>query len=265
MIDLKKFEEFGYDVFKGSIKNSANKNLFKNLADFCKFYCPSFFNQSYKNFWSDKKFNKQLALLRKKNKKIFSAIYNSFARSSALYDFCYSNNLHKLGASILGVNEKHIGIRDPILRMDVPNDKRNTYGWHQDSAYSKLHKNPKNEVVFWIPLINTSIKNGTLIVKPKSHNITGNVSYLNKKGGKLISKQYVIDRKYLNKFKSKSVNVKANNVLASYANLFHKSGNNVSNQIRFTVIVRFYKILIADYVEYRRHTKDLIALKNSNY
>ena len=30
------------------------------------------------------------------------------------------------------------------IRMDVPYDKRNTFGWHQDSAYDKLNNNPKN-------------------------------------------------------------------------------------------------------------------------
>ena len=61
----------------------------------------------------------------------FAAIYNSFARSSALYQFCYESKLHALAANILNENKENLGIRDPILRMDVPNDKRNTYGWHQ--------------------------------------------------------------------------------------------------------------------------------------
>ena len=47
MLNLKKFNKVGYDIFSGNISNLANKNLFKNLVDFCKFYCPSIFNQNY--------------------------------------------------------------------------------------------------------------------------------------------------------------------------------------------------------------------------
>ena len=261
MLNLKKFNRFGYDIFEGNITSSKNKDLFKSLELFCKFYCPLLFNQSYNKFWTDRNFNNNMILLRKKNKYLFSAIYNSFAKSSALYNFCYSSNLHKLAGNLLGISGKSLGIRDPILRMDVPNDNRNTYDWHQDSAYSQLHTNPKNEVIFWIPLINTNTKNGTLIVKPKSHNVMGNVSYLKKRGGKLTSKQYIIEKKYLNKFQSKSIKVKANKILATYANLFHKSGNNSSDHVRFAIIVRFYKILSTDYIEYR---KNLTNLKNFN-
>ena len=182
--NLQKLKKVGYDVFKSNIINRSNKNLFKTFSNFCKFYCPSMFSKKYNQYWNDKKFSKELINLRAKDKKVFAAIYNSFARSSELYNFCYSNNLHKLAANILKIKEKYLGIRDPILRIDVPQDKRNVYGWHQDSAYSQLHKNPKNEIVFWIPLINTNKKNGTLAVKPNSHNILDNVSYLKNAGGK---------------------------------------------------------------------------------
>ena len=150
-----------------------------------------------------------------------------------------------------------MGLRDPILRIDVPGDKRNIYGWHQDSAYSNLHINSKNEIIFWLPLVNTTKKNGTIIVKPKSHEINKNVSYLKNKGGKYKSKQFLIKEKFLQKFKSSHIDVKANSVLASYGNLFHKSGFNFSKKIRFTIIVRFYKILVKDYIHYRENIKDI--------
>ena len=108
--------------------------------------------------------------------------------------------------------------------------KRNTYGWHQDSAYSKLHLNSKNEIIL-DAFSKYHKKNGTLIIKPKSHNVYENVSYLKSKGGKYKSKQFLIKESYLNKFKTSHINVNANSVLASYANLFHKSGNNSSKKL----------------------------------
>ncbi len=252
-----KLDASGFHVFKNYISKRYSKNLFKVFLNYCRFYCPNLFVTSYKNEWLNTNFNNQLIKLRKNNPKIFAAIYNSFARSSAMYQFCYDSGLNKLAAVILDEDKENLGIRDPILRIDVPSDKRNTYGWHQDSTYSKLHTNPKNEIICWLPLVNTNKKNGTLIVKPRSHIINKNVSYSKSKEEKYKSKQFLIKKKFLNKFKSSQINVKANSVLASYANLFHKSGFNYSNKVRFTIVVRFYKVLVDDYVYYRENIKDI--------
>lgn len=253
----KNLNDTGFAIFEKYIGKKNSNKLFETLVNYCKFYCPTIFDISFKDDWMDTSFSNKLISLRKNDPKVFAAIYNSFARSSALYQFCYESKLHALAANILNENKENLGIRDPILRMDVPNDKRNTYGWHQDSAYSKLHLNSKNEIIFWMPLVNTTKKNGTLIIKPKSHNVYENVSYLKSKGGKYKSKQFLIKESYLNKFKTSHINVNANSVLASYANLFHKSGNNSSKKVRFTIIVRFYKILVNDYVHYRNNKKDI--------
>ena len=37
-----------------------------------------------------------------------------------------------------------------------------------------------------------------------------------------------------------------------YANLFHKSGNNFSNKVRFTIIARFNKILSNDFYIFKK-------------
>ena len=57
-------------------------------------------------------------------------------------------------------------------------------------------------------------------------------------------------RGYLDKYKSKSVEVKKNSCLVSLANLFHASGFNSSKQVRFVFIVRFNKILSKDFIHY---------------
>ena len=257
---LKNLDKKGYEIFKNKISSRSNRDLFNALNSFCKFYSPGLFRKKYRKKWLDAEFSNDLIYLRKKNKKVFAAIYDSLARSSLLYNLCYTNDLHKLAAKILKTNDKHLGIRDPKLRMDVPKDKRNSYGWHQDSAYSNLHEDPKNELVFWIPLINTNAKNGTLIIKPKSHEIYGNISYLKRKDGKFMSQQYIIKNRYLKKFKSKSVNVLANSALVTFANLFHKSGVNSSKKVRFTLLVRFYKILSKDFKHYRENSKYINSL-----
>ena len=59
-------------------------------------------------------------------------------------------------------------MRSPGFRIDVPYDKRNVYGWHQDSAYDKLNSIPSNGALVWCPLINTNFRNGTIQLKPGS-------------------------------------------------------------------------------------------------
>lgn len=257
---LKNLDKKGYEIFKNKISSRSNRDLFNALNSFCKFYSPGLFRKKYRKKWLDAEFSNDLIYLRKKNKNVFAAMYDSLDRSSLLYNLCYTNDLHKLAAKILKTNDKHLGIRDPKLRMDVPKDKRNSYGWHQDSAYSDLNKDPKNELVFWIPLINTNTKNGTLIVKPKSHEIYGNISYLKRTDGKFMSQQHIIKNRYLKKFKSKSVNVLANSALVIFANLFHKSGVNSSKKVRFAIRVSFYKILSKDFKHYRENLKYINSL-----
>ena len=137
------------------------------------------------------------------------------------------------------------------LRMDVPEDTRNTYDWHQDSVYDKFNISPENGVTLWIPLVNTTKKNGTLLVKPGSQNEKGKTSYLKYKGSKYKSQQIVVHDKYLKKYKSKSVNMKANNALVACHGLFHKSGHNSSKRVRFVFIVRYNKIISKDFIHFR--------------
>ena len=140
-----------------------------------------------------------------------------------------------------------------MLRMDVPNDKRNLYGWHQDSSYDNYNTYSKNGAVIWLPLINMTRKNGTLIVKPESQN-ENNVSYFEeKKSTKFSSRQLIIKNKFLKRYKAKSVNVKRNSALVSYSGLFHKSGNNNSDTVKFVFIARFNKILSKDFIHYREN------------
>ena len=243
----------GYQIFPGVISKKSSSDLFATLLKFCSFYSPEIFSvKNYKNQWNDKRFSKDLSNLRRDDKKTFSAIYDTFFKSSALFKFCYENNLDKLAGKCLETDQKHLAVRDPILRMDVGKDKRSTYGWHQDSAYDDLNSYSESGVVLWIPFIDTSEKNGSLIVKPKSHHEDRSCSYLRRKGTKYFSQQIAIKDKFLKKYKSKSLNVKANSTVVSYSGLFHKSGYNRTDKIRFTFVVRFNKIISSDFIYYKK-------------
>ena len=75
----------------------------------------------------------------------------------------FNCKLDLIAQKFLEINCDNLSNRDIQLRMDFPNDKRNSYGWHQDNAYDQSNLYSKNGAVLWIPLINTNKKNGTLI------------------------------------------------------------------------------------------------------
>ena len=80
---------------------------------------------------------------------------------------CPMKIITKTCFKFLQIDEEKLGVRGVQFRIDVPNDKRNIYGWHQDNAYDNFNTNSKNGVIFWIPLMNTNKNNGTLIIKPE--------------------------------------------------------------------------------------------------
>ena len=57
--------------------------------------------------------------------------------------------------------------------------------------------------------------------------------------------------KFVKKFPSKSVSVKKNCSLATYSGIFHKSGINTSDQIRFAILVRFNNQFSKDFLYFR--------------
>ena len=99
-------------------------------------------------------------------------------------------------------------MRSAQLRIDPPNDQRNTYGWHQDNAYYDYNIESKNGAVLWIPLITTNQKNGTLVVKLGSENNSTSCSSKTKSRSKFKSEQILVKPRILKKYKSKHAKIK---------------------------------------------------------
>ena len=243
----------GYKIYKNSISEVNSKKIFNLVVKSCQFYCPLVFfkNETYKGTWLDKKFIKKMLDFRKNYKERFSAMYDSIQVSNQLKKILFQSNLDLLASKFLKVDSYKLNVRGMQLRMDFPNDKRNSYGWHQDNAYDEYNLSSKNGAVIWIPLIATNKKNGTLVIKVGSENSTFKCSEKIKKGSKYSSEQILVKKKYLKKYKSKSVNCPKNSALTTYCGIFHKSGNNTSDHIRFTIIVRYNNQLSKDFKFYR--------------
>ena len=242
----------GYKVYKNLINSESSIKLFKSFLKVLKF-CG--IGKNFKSFskiknWQSPELHQKLIELRKKDKHHFALIYDVMHKSNSINAFCMQNKLDEIAKDFLGIKNDELMMRSQI-RMDVPYDKRNTFGWHQDSAYDKLNNNPRNGVVLWIPLLDAEIDKGALEIKPKSQS-EKNIYIVKKKYKKFQSPQLIVPDTSLAKYETLKVPIKKNQCLAMYANLFHKSGNNFSNKVRFTIIARFNKILSNDFYIFKK-------------
>ena len=243
-----------YKIYKNCISKSLSDSLFNYVLKVCNFYSPKIFNlkRQYPKKWTDPKFISEMTKLRE-NKKAFSSLYDTVQISNELQKIPFKSNMETIASKFLKIKKENLSIRGIIgFRMDFPNDTRNSYGWHQDSAYDRYNIKSNNGVVLWIPLINANKENGTIVIKPGSENRSFNCSKRIFSGDKYKSEQIIVMNKYLKKYPSKSVDVKKNDGLATYCGIFHKSGVNLSNQIRFTLIVKYNNQLSKDFLFYRR-------------
>lgn len=239
-----------YKIYKKALSNKSSNSLFEHFIKVCSFFTPQDFYKKKFLGWEDKRLAGLLIKIRK-DKKLFSNIYKTLQISNELQKIIVLDKLHKIASDFLKIESKYLTVRSAQLRIDPPNDQRNTYGWHQDNAYYDYNIESKNGAVLWIPLITTNQKNGTLVVKLGSENNSTSCSSKTKSRSKFKSEQILVKPRILKKYKSKHVNVKKNNALVIHAGTFHKSGNNTSNKVRFSIIVRFNKIFSKDFIYYR--------------
>lgn len=242
-----------YKIYKNCISERNSKKLFDFVIKSCQFYCPIVFtkDENYKNTWLDKKFIQKMFIFRTNYKERFGAMYDSIQISNQFKKIIFNCNLDLIAQKFLKTSCENFNLREIQLRMDFPNDKRNSYGWHQDNAYDQYNLYSKNGAILWIPLIKTTKKNGTLIIKDGSENSSFKCSKRISKGTKFTSEQILVERKFLKKYKSKSVNCPKNSALTTYSGIFHKSGNNTSRHIRFTIVIRYNNQFSNDFKFYR--------------
>lgn len=115
------------------------------------------------------------------------------------------------------------------LRIDCPMVMREMAVWHQDYFYVK---GSESTVTAWAPLLDTSFKEGCLLVMPGTHKL-----------GVIEHDQNVLAKKYyptgIFDNPVKYVEMKAGDLLLFNSLLLHSSGSNIGNSIRFSVQWRY--------------------------
>ena len=223
-------------IFKNFLNTSDKNELTELFFDSFKNSLPSKFSKK-KSLLEDEEFHKALINFRKKNPKKFGKLYDLFKLKAQVKSFFFKRKFLILFSKILNIEIKNLYISGIMLRMDAPEDKKNTLDWHQDSAYYHINYPKFNSYVAYVPLVKNTSENGTVQYIPKS-----NKRLLNHK--KIKIKKNVIkhaikpSKSELKKIKNFDINF--GDVGVFHTNLKHRSGTNISKKIRLNLLCRFY-------------------------
>lgn len=170
------------------------------------------------------------------DRKILSYLYDGMKGLPMLFQISSSKEI--LYLSNLLQNGKNPFLIDVNFRIDLPNEEKFAFDWHQDFWYT--HTDP-NSLVFWIPFTNINEKNGRLKVislsktKGKIAEVEAEKNFLTYNGAYNLKNDFELD---FNDFSDFDMN--AGDVLIFKHSVFHKSGVNSSDYYpRFTLQIRY--------------------------
>jgi hypothetical protein len=262
----KRFLSEGYVVIKNVLNYNdlilAKTFISEILNDFKKY--TKIESVSYKS-WGDKKFTKKLMTFRKNHRELFSFFYDTVQSNIILKRISSKNNIVRNIKNILNISSNKISYSNSILRMDGPDDPRNIYDWHQERSYYPMNEDG-NGIVVWIPIVNISKKIGPLQAAIGSHKEGFLEPKIIKKKG--FSTQKKVPSKFIEKYKSKikSIKLNAGDAIFMHMNTFHRSGKNLSDLFRLSIVSRYHDVskkdfrAFADLGNYKFHSFTLSSI-----
>ena len=192
-------------------------------------------------------FHKKLIFLRKKKPKSFSTLFDTLQTSSSIYNLINEKLIFTV-SKLLKQKKQNLTMTDIGIRLDPPNDDRNTLAWHQDSSYYRQNNSGKNGLVVWSPVIKLEKNMGTLEFIKDSYKI-GTLNVKKKKSKKRFgSSKREIKPEILKKFKKiVTSNVNVGDALIINLDMVHRSGINSSQNVRVTFLSRFHNMMASDF------------------
>ena len=244
-----KFRENGYFIAKSIISEKKINAVLETIFRIYFKYNPSSKLRDLQEPWNSDLFHEEIIKFRKSDPKRISLLYDSTQTSASIMELLTSELIAKYSASLLDTKNNELCITEGMIRMDAPGDKRNIAGWHQEISYLR-----NNGLVIWIPLSDITPDLGPLQVCPKSHhegelkvvqnkNLPGDVSTVSVDE---------VEPEYIAKYSIMDVEIKKGDVLFFDTELFHRSGVNTSNRMRFSCQVRHAINTAEDFVPFRQ-------------
>jgi len=230
-----KFRESGYFIAKSIISEKKINAVLETIFRIYFKYNPSSKLRDLQEPWNSDLFHEEIIKFRKSDPKRFSLLYDSTQTSVSIMELLTSELIAKYSANLLDTKNNELCITEGMIRMDAPGDKRNIAGWHQEISYLR-----NNGLVIWIPLSDITPDLGPLQVCPKSHH-EGELKVVQNKNLPGDASTVSVDEvgpEYIAKYSIMDVEIKKGDVLFFDTELFHRSGVNTSNRMRFSCQVR---------------------------
>ena len=237
----KKINKIGYAVEK----NLLNKNSLKQIKISIFHLLKKFLSKKH---YLKNSLDEQLSYLRKNNKSKFGILFDSLQTLAINYEVLSNPKVLKKVAKLLNTIPSCITLTDVALRLDPPNDERNSLGWHQDSSYFRQNENGSNGLVLWTPVVYITKNMGRLEFLKDSHTL--GPLRIKKKifKQKKKSSQREINSKKLNNFKNiLNYDLKLGDSLLMNMDMVHRSGKNYSKKFRISLIGRYHNMISKDF------------------
>ena len=245
------YAENGYVIVKDIIQKRRLDSLLENIF---KLYCK--YSDDYDGFeekdrpWETLLFHEKLIELRKNKPDEFGAIYDSLKTSLSLTQLVSDDKVVDKISNLLKTKPSDLSISEPMCRLDVPDDKRNVLNWHQERSFFPQNRDGMNGLVCWIPLTNVTEEMGAIHISPKSH-LEGQLKLSsNQKENSSYTTQIPVPEEFIKKYDDIIVPINAGDAVFFNMLLFHRSGQNVSNKIRFAVQSRFHTATSDDFIPF---------------
>jgi len=248
---IESYTKNGFAIVKKIVPAQRINSLLENIFNlFCR-YSTDY--QELKNMekpWNTELFHKKLIEFRQKDPKSFGAIYDSLKTSLTLTQLITDNKVADFVAKFLKIKPSDLSISEPMCRLDVPNDKRNTLDWHQERSFFPQNRNGLNGLVCWIPLTDITEEMGPMHISPRSH-AEGQLKLSNKtKKNISYTTQIPVPEEFVSKYEDLAVRTNVGDAVFFNMLLFHRSGQNISNKVRFATQGRFHTSTADDFIPF---------------
>lgn len=257
----KSYKDLGYVIFRNAINPSILDDLFKTLLSLLNSY-TEIKDNNFRSF-SDQLFHNVMLKVRKEEPEKFSSIYQAIQKSCSINNLTTNINIVKYAASILDDETYNLSNTISVLRMDPPNDQKNHFGFHQDSAYldyPELVKNINgdNNVTFWMPLLDVDKTKGAIKLCEKSHLHNFAHTY------KVLPTSNPIPLNIIDKFSIYDAELNLGDIILFHGNMMHSSGINSSSMIRFSFVTRYYRMCEKDFYLNPKSGEKIKGINGSN-
>ncbi len=230
------FHENGYLIIEDFFTKNHMEDFSSQLASLIKIYLTKA-GIDYSILKNESIFDRGLELLEEFDHNFVAQIYDTIPQMPSFFRICGNEDTEQV-INFLMKRKKD----SPLYgftnrcRIDSPKDDRRLYGWHQEVFYTI----PKsNFIQTWAPLVrNTTIENGTIQICVGSHKEGIPKQEWTEKKEK--ATQIIVDKDIVSKHEQLSIEMKLGSILLFSGKTIHRSGNNQSNQVRFSLVGMYH-------------------------